>query len=220
MTDACVLVSGGIDSMTMLWEATHRYSDVYPVYIRSGLYWEDTELDYIERYLDELHREVGDVIVLDAPMDDLFIGHWSVSGDEIPDSESDDEEVYIPGRNIMLLSKAGIYSSENDIEEILHGTLHDNPFPDSTRDFFDTFEVMLSIGLDYEISIETPYSGYDKDEVLERAIDNDLPLIHTFSCINPVDGVHCGGCNKCRERQEGFKNTGNKDPVQYRVNKS
>ena len=42
-----------------------------------------------------------------------------------------------------------------------------------------------------------------------------LPLEHTFSCLAPIDGRHCGRCNKCAERQAGFRAAGMRDPTQY-----
>jgi len=59
----------------------------------------------------------------------------------------------------------------------------------------------------------TPYRALHKTDVLRRG--KDLPLEHTFSCNRPVNGRHCGACNKCHERQQGFADAGLPDPTPY-----
>jgi 7-cyano-7-deazaguanine synthase len=55
----------------------------------------------------------------------------------------------------------------------------------------------------------------DKTEVLRRG--RTLPLKHTFSCIQPDDGKHCGACNKCFERRRAFAAAGIEDPTEYQA---
>ena len=58
-----------------------------------------------------------------------------------------------------------------------------------------------------------PYASLTKSEVMQRG--RDLPLGLTFSCMHPVAGRHCGGCNKCAERRRAFADAGLPDPTEY-----
>jgi 7-cyano-7-deazaguanine synthase len=100
------------------------------------------------------------------------------------------------------------------VETLALGPLKDNPFPDSSRTFFRSFEKAASQGLDFPISIITPYKTLSKEDVILRG--RSLPLELTFSCIQPIGRYHCGMCNKCAERQKAFNNTGIPDKTVYK----
>lgn len=209
----CVLMSGGADSAVMLWKVAQEAKAV-PVYVRNGLHWEDTEIEYARRFVNSLDID-NYLKVLNLPVDDIYPETWWLTGEGVPDEDSDDEEVELPGRNILLLSKTSVFCSLNGINEIAHGTLGSNPFPDSTDDFFYRAEEMLSEGLDHEIKILRPFSDRTKEDVLREGYENDLRLDLTFSCIKPIDGNHCGECNKCGERHRYFEKAGIDDPTEY-----
>jgi 7-cyano-7-deazaguanine synthase len=63
------------------------------------------------------------------------------------------------------------------------------------------------------VRVRWPFAGLAKAEVLR--LGRDLPLRHTFSCIRPAGGRHCGRCNKCAERRRGFVAAGLSDPTEY-----
>ncbi|HEU4464102.1 MAG TPA: 7-cyano-7-deazaguanine synthase [Gemmatimonadota bacterium] len=209
----CVLVSGGLDSAVALAEAA-REGPVAPVYVRSGLVWESAEMYWLERFLQTIGAPA--LIVLDLAVADLYGAHWSLTGDEPPGADSPDQAVYLPGRNLLLLSKAGVWASENGCASIVMGPLAANPFPDGTRAFFDAMgeAIGLAMGLEDALPVETPLSGLSKTEVVRRAAA--LPVELTFSCLNPTpDHRHCGECNKCAERRRGFAEAGVADPTDY-----
>ena len=209
----CVLVSGGLDSAVALAEAM-REGPVAPVFVRSGLVWEPAEMYWLERFLQTIGAPP--LVVLDVPVDDLYGAHWSLTGDEPPDAESPDEAVYLPGRNLLLLSKAGVWAAEADCASIVMGPLAANPFPDGTRAFFDAMgsAMGLAMGREGPLPIETPLAGLTKAEVVRRAAG--LPIEFTFSCLAPTpDHRHCGACNKCAERKKGFSEAGLADPTEY-----
>lgn len=210
MKKVCVLVSGGIESSVLLYELSSKFS-LYPIYIKSGFVWEDVEIKYAKKLISNLDEELK---VLEVPVEDIYPDHWSLRGDGIPDENTEDAAVELPGRNVLLLSKASLFCSINDIQKIYLGTL-DSPFPDATSSFFSSFSRSLSQGLNHKIDINTPYMGKEKKEIIEKGIKKEIPLKLTFSCIDPVQNSHCGSCNKCAERKEGFKNAGFKDPTEY-----
>jgi len=209
----CVLASGGLDSAVALAEAA-REGPVAPVFVRSGLVWEPAEMYWLERFLQTIGAPP--LVVLDLPVADLYGAHWSLTEGDPPDVESADEAVYLPGRNLLLLSKAGVWAAEAGCASIVMGPLAANPFPDGTRAFFDAMgeAIGLAMGRGAPLLIETPLSGLSKAEVVRRAAG--LPVELTFSCLNPnPEHRHCGACNKCAERRRGFAEAGVADPTEY-----
>lgn len=216
--DIAVLISGGMDSCILLWDLSKKHRRVYPLYIRNGLLWEGVELYWLRRFLKAISdpkNSTQKITVLNLPMRDLYNGHWSLTGYDVPDYKADDPSVYLPGRNLLLLTKAVLFCALNRIGTLALGPLKGNPFPDSTKAFFRAFEKMVSCGLDFPISIITPYRYLTKDQVILRG--RLLPLELTFSCIQPADNYHCGMCNKCAERQKAFKKAGIPDKTIYKA---
>ena len=208
-----VLMSGGSDSAILAADLACQGRLVYPIYIRFGLRWEDVELQYAKQFLAALGSSmIRPLVVLDQPMEDVYGDHWSRTG-QVPDADSQDEAVYLPGRNILLISKASVWCALNGVHAIYSGVLSGNPFPDASSGFFESLAKTLSEGLNWPIQIVRPYSGLSKTDVLE--LGRNLPLEHTFSCLNPVEGHHCGTCNKCAERHKGFRNMGINDKTVY-----
>ena len=199
-----VLVSGGLDSAVLVADLGMRGHVVHPIYVRFGLAWEGVEEAYLRRFLASLSSDlsVRSLVVLDDPVTDLYGSHWSVSGEEVPDARSPDEAVELPGRNLLLLAKSSVWCALHGVPAIALGTLGGNPFPDSAREFFDGFGALVSQGLSHPFSVVTPFAQMSKSEVLQ--LGRELRLELTFSCIDPQDGLHCGRCNKCAERQRAF----------------
>jgi 7-cyano-7-deazaguanine synthase len=132
----------------------------------------------------------------------------------VPGARSHDEQVYLPGKNILLLATAAVYSAEQGISRIALAPLSSNPFPDATQSFFKRFENALSQGLGTRIRIWTPYLRLSKSAVLKRSRIG-LPFQHTLSCLRPVRALHCGRCNKCAERKRAFRAANIPDPTHY-----
>jgi 7-cyano-7-deazaguanine synthase len=211
---AAVLISGGLDSAILCVELLRDFQPVVPIYIRSGLRWEGAELAALRRFLGAVKRDgLHELVVLDEPTADVYGAHWSTSGASVPGSDTPDEAVYLPGRNILLTVKAAVWCRMRAIETLALGSLGSNPFPDSTPDFFQKLEGLLNQAMEGRLKLIRPFDHLHKTDVLLRG--KDLPLHLTFSCISPVDGQHCGTCNKCAERKKGFTDAGVPDHTGY-----
>jgi 7-cyano-7-deazaguanine synthase len=209
-----VLASGGLDSAILVAELATDGREVTPIYVRFGLAWEDVEVRHLERFLASLRTlDVKPLIVLDLPVADIYGAHWSVTGQEVPDDDSPDEAVYLPGRNLLLLAKSSVWCSLNGIPTIALGTLAANPFPDADREFSAAFSALATRALGCPLEVVTPFAGRAKRDVLE--IGRPFALDLTFSCIAPRSERHCGRCNKCAERQLAFKELGLADTTAY-----
>jgi len=212
-----VLVSGGADSAVLVADRARQGWIVHPIYVQFGLSWEPTEEAHLRRFLDSLPTELDThpLVVLALPIADVYGAHWSVSGTDVPDASTPDAAVFLPGRNLLLLSKATVWCVLNGVETIALATLKGNPFADSSADFFASFGAMVERGLEHRLSVLAPFADMTKSDVLEMG--RDLALEYTFSCIAPVAGRHCGRCNKCHERREGFAAARMRDPTAYAV---
>ena len=213
-----VLVSGGLDSLVLAaWEAQSH--GVQPIYVSCGLPWEPIEQAFVARFLTAYRTPHAFLPLarLEVPVRDIYPDtHWAIRGVP-PGYDTDDREVQLVGRNIMLLAKAGIYCSVAGLTRIVVGQLQGNPFPDATPEFFAAMARALSLGLAHEIEIATPFAAMDKSEVIRLGVELGVPLELTLSCMNPRGGLHCGQCSKCRERRDAFHEAGVDDPTSYAV---
>jgi 7-cyano-7-deazaguanine synthase len=210
-----VLISGGLDSAVLLAEEAAR-GDVQPIYVSVGIAWERDERDALARFLAAARIErVRPVVSLTVDMRDVYSpAHWAMTG-RAPGYHTPDEDVYLTGRNIVLLGKAGVFAAGADIHRLALGTLDHNPFPDATPAFRSAMASALSIGLAHAIEIAAPYAQARKAEVIRRGVALGLPLELTLSCMSPTKGGHCGVCSKCRERHDAFLEAEIADPTVY-----
>ncbi len=211
-----VLLSAGLDSM-VLAAAEARKAPVHPIYVSTGLAWEEAELAALGRLLSAppFAGRAEALARLSFTVRDLYPAtHWAIRG-EPPAFDTPDEDVYLAGRNVALLSKAAIYCSQHGIGRIAMGLLTGNPFPDATPRFFETMGTALSLGLAHAITIDAPFASMDKSDVIRLGVELGVPLQLTLSCMNPQRGVHCGQCSKCRERRDAFHDAQVDDATAY-----
>ncbi len=211
---AGVLASGGVESAALLAWALERYRFTTPLYVRAGFRWEAAELRALRKVVDRLDgARLAPPVLLDAPVRDVYGRHWGLTGRGVPDAKSPDSAVYLPGRNLFLVSKAAVYAALHELDAVVLGPLKDNPFPDATPEFFEALGRAIRLGLNTALSIETPFRDFHKSDLIARY--RHLPWSLTFSCIRSVGDRHCGRCNKCAERRRAFADAGVKDPTRY-----
>jgi len=209
-----VLTSGGLDSAILCVDLLGDFSRIIPIYVRSGLRWEDAEMASLARFLEAVNTDgISSLVVLEEPIADVYGLHWSTGGASVPGSDSADAAVYLPGRNLLLTVKAAVWCRLREVETLALGSLGSNPFPDTTPEFFDTLESLLHRALGGQLRLVRPFDRLEKTDVLARG--KHLPLHLTFSCIDPQNGQHCGRCNKCAERQKAFRIAGMIDLTPY-----
>ena len=216
MADIAVLLSGGLDSAVLVAHAA-RTAVVQPIYVSAGLSWEQEERALVERLLQSSSVASGvlPLAVLAADVADVYpANHWARRGAP-PAYDTPDEDVYLPGRNLLLLAKAGVLCALGGIPRIAIGLLAGNPFPDATPEFLASMARALSSGLARRIAIEAPFSAMHKEDVIVLGSSLGVPFELTMSCMKPAGGRHCGLCSKCRERRDGFSAAGVKDPTEY-----
>ena len=214
--DTAVLLSAGLDS-AVLAASEARRARVFPIYVAAGLAWEQAELRALERLLagEPYAGRMEPLARLAFTVEDLYPAtHWALRG-EAPAYDTPDEDVYLAGRNVVLLSKAAIYCARHQIPRIALGPLAGNPFPDATHEFFQAMARALSIGLAHDLDVAAPFVQMTKAEVIRLGMDLRVPLGLTLSCMSPGNDLHCGRCSKCRERHDAFLQAGVADPTVY-----
>jgi 7-cyano-7-deazaguanine synthase len=219
-----VLFSAGLDSAVLLAEEAGR-GPVWPLYVSVGLAWEPAERETARRLLASraYGASVRPIVPLRFSMEDVYPPtHWAIRG-EPPAYDTPDEDVYLTGRNLVLLTKAGVWAAQHGLSRLVLGPLAGNPFPDATSEFFESMARTLCLGLAHAVEIDAPFRALHKEDVVRRGLALGVPFEHTLSCMNPQRGghgavvayLHCGACSKCRERLDAFRSVGVRDPAPY-----
>lgn len=217
---AIILLSGGLDSSTVLAEAT-----------RAGRRCHALSFRYGQRHEHEIkaasaiarHFAVFEHTVLDI---DLAAFGGSALTDEIsvPKDALEDEGIpvtYVPARNTIFLSFALAYAEVREAREIWLGVnaIDYSGYPDCRPEYIAAFEAMANLatkeGVEGRgVSILTPLSRLDKTGIVNRAFELGVPLEHTHSCYDPVEsGASCGRCDACLLRARGFDGANRTDPA-------
>ncbi len=151
------MLSGGLDSAVLAAQEARTYV-VHPVYVAGGLAWEEGEQRVVRQLLSrppfsDAAYPVQPLARLEFNMRDVYPAtHWALMGTP-PAYDTPDEDVYLHGRNIALLSKAAVYAASRKVSRIVVAPLAGNPFPDATPQFFAALSAAFSLGLAAPIDI-------------------------------------------------------------------
>jgi 7-cyano-7-deazaguanine synthase len=221
MSEAVVLLSGGMDSATAAYEARNEGYEISALHTSYGQRTEGKEYDCARRLAEEL--DANDFLHIET--DHLSaIGGSSLTDESMTvgdASDGDEEEIpdtYVPFRNANLLSMAVSYAEARGAEAVFIGA-HTEDFagyPDCRPAFFEAFQAVVDTGTKpgTEISIEAPYAERSKAEIAERGLELGVPYEHTWSCYR-AEAPACGTCDSCSYRREAFERAGSEDPIAY-----
>lgn len=215
MKDAVMVLSGGMDSTTMLYDYADRIA--LAVTFDYGSNHNAREIECARYHCKQLGIELVEV-----KMD--FIGRLFNSSllsgaDAIPEGNYDDENMrstVVPFRNgIMLAAAAGLAESRGLHTVMMANHAGDHAiYPDCRPAFVDAMSRAISEGTYEHIAIFAPYTGLTKTQIAARGGELGIDYAHTYSCYKGGER-HCGRCGTCRERREAMQQAGLTDPTIY-----
>ncbi len=221
MTNAVVLLSGGLDSTTTLAQAIADGCKVTAISFRYG-----------QRHTKELVSAENvcrfynvDHVVIDLNLSSFRSALTRQDLDVPLDREGElDAKIpitYVPARNIIFLSIAAGLCESIDADRIYIGAnaVDYSGYPDCRPEFFEAYENMIGKGTKAgvegrPIKVMTPILYDSKADIVRRGKKLGAPLHLTWSCYNGGEKA-CGHCDSCRLRLKGFKEAGYKDEIEY-----
>lgn len=210
-----MVLSGGMDSTTMLYEYADRIA--LAVNFVYGSNHNARELECARYNCDKLGIELV-VVNLDF-VGRLFNSSLLSGADAIPEGNYDSENMkstVVPFRNgIMLAAAAGLAESRGLSAVMLANHSGDHAiYPDCREGFVKAMAAAISEGTYEHIRLEAPYTNITKTQIALRGKKLGVDYSHTYSCYK--GGVkHCGKCGTCRERREALREAGIPDPTIY-----
>ncbi len=210
-----IIVSGGMDSVTML----HEYRDRIAVGISFdyGSNHNAREIPFARMHCERLGIK-HIVISLDF-MNRYFKSSLLEGADAVPDGHYADENMkstVVPFRNGIMLSIAVGIAESNGLRYVMmanHGGDH-SIYPDCRREFVCAFDAAAKAGTYVGAGILAPYTGITKADIARRGKEMGLDYSETWSCYKGGD-VHCGRCGTCVERREALAEAGIEDTTPY-----
>jgi len=226
MSAAVLLLSGGLDSTTLLAHALHDGFDVHAMTFRYGQR-HSTEVSAARRVAEAFG--IRDHVIVDIDLR-TFGGSALTSDVAVPkdrDVSADSSEIpvtYVPARNTIFLSFALAWSEVLGAGDIFIGVnaLDYSGYPDCRPEYIAAFEQMANLatrgGVDgtNRVRIRVPFINFTKAEIIKRGLALNVDYGITQSCYDPsADGIACGHCDACQLRLKGFHDAGASDPAPY-----
>ncbi|MSP61724.1 MAG: 7-cyano-7-deazaguanine synthase QueC [Myxococcales bacterium] len=226
MERAVILLSGGLDSATVLALARERGYDCYALSFRYGQR-HAVELEAAGR----VARTLGATLHRTAEVDLRWIGGSALTADlavpkDRPVEAMGDGEIpvtYVPARNALFLCYALAWAEVLGARDLFAGmnALDYSGYPDCRPEFLAAFQTMARLGTragvgGAEITVHAPLIRMTKAEIIREGIRLGVDYAITHSCYDPAsDGGACGRCDSCALRKKGFRDADVSDPTRY-----
>ena len=222
MSKAVILLSGGLDSTTVLAIAKSQGYDCYAL-----------SFDYGQKQRSELESSISiakksNVIehrIMKISLSDIGGSALTDQSIDVPKySESDEIPItYVPARNTIFLSFALAWAEVVDCQTIFIGVnaLDYSGYPDCRPEFIEAFENMANLATKQSvegdrIQIKTPLISMTKAEIIKKGLSLGVDYSETTSCYDANTlGEACGECDACVLRKIGFENANVQDPTRY-----
>jgi len=215
MKDSLIVVSGGMDSITMLYE----YADQ----IALGVSFEyGSKHNGKEIPLAQMHCERLGIKHITIPlkfMEEYFVSSLLNGGEDIPEGNYNEENMkstVVPFRNGIMLSVACGLAESNGLKKVMianHGGDH-TIYPDCRPEFIQSMSDAMTAGTDTKVEVFAPYTTINKTNIAEHGKALGIDYSETWSCYKGGDR-HCGKCGTCRERIEALHDAGIVDNTVY-----
>ena len=217
--NAVVLLSGGLDSATVLAIATDR-----------GYRCHALSVDYGQRHRSELlaaEKVAGSMSadIKTVKLDLRTFGGSALTDDiDVPVEEAEGIPVtYVPARNTIMLSLALAWAEVLDAGDVFIGVnaVDYSGYPDCRPEFINAYEEMANLATragvtGHRLTIHTPLIDLSKADIIRQGTELGVDYAMTISCYQAdAEGRACGVCDSCRIRAAGFASAGVDDPTRY-----
>ena len=215
--DTVIIVSGGIDSITLLYEFSSKIA--LAVSFDYGRNHNDKEIPFARYHCEKLG--IPHVTINLEFMKTLFNSSLLSGDDAIPDADYDEDNMHstvVPFRNGIMLSIAAGLAENNGLKRVMmanHGGDH-SIYPDCRPEFVNSMDNAIKHGTYEGVRLFTPYTNITKTDIVKKGIELGVDYSHTWSCYRGGD-KHCGTCGTCRERKLAFAELNVSDPTDYIV---
>ena len=213
--DAVIVISGGMDSTTMLYEFQNEIA------LAVTFDYGSTQ-NAREREFAIMHCKRLGIKHLIIPLDFMhqyFKSSLLGSPDDIPEGNYDDENMkstVVPFRNGIMLAIACGIAESNGLKRVMianHAGDH-AIYPDCRPAFVEAMSAAMQNGTYDHVAVFAPYTGLSKADIARRGAALGLDYSETYSCYKGRE-KHCGKCGTCRERREALREAGIDDPTMY-----
>lgn len=215
MKDCIIILSGGMDSTTLLYEYQDRI--LKAISFHYGSNHNDKEIPLAEYHCQKLgipHHTIRLDFIKEYLHSSLIEGD-----DAIPEGNYDEENMkstVVPFRNGIMLSIATGIADDVKAKYVMmanHGGDH-TIYPDCTPSFVENMSKAMSAGTYQNITLLAPYTNLTKVDIARRGAQLGIDYSQTWSCYRGGE-IHCGKCGTCRERKEALQLAGIKDNTPY-----
>ncbi len=221
MIDSIAIISGGMDSVTLLYYLVKRkaHSPALLTFVYGQKHTREAEFAryHARRLKCRDHRLLDLTFLVPA-----FAGSSLVSDDlPIPSMQAvagdDQPSTYVPNRNMIFLSIAIAYAETRGVAEVYYGAQRNDlvGYWDTTPEFVDRMNATLQLNRRNSIQIKTPFVHYSKADILRLGFELGVDYGKTWSCFHG-DQVACGVCPACVQRLQAFEELDIPDPLPYR----
>ena len=210
-----IIVSGGMDSITLLHE--RKDTIALAVSFDYGSNHNAREIPFARLHCQRLG--IRHVVIPLAFMQQYFKSSLLDGADAIPDghyADSNMKSTVVPFRNGIMLSIAVGIAESNSLRRVLianHGGDH-AIYPDCRPEFITAIDAAAKAGTYVDVAIEAPYTNISKTDIARRGKSLAIDYSETWSCYKGGQ-VHCGTCGTCVERKEALREAGIADPTVY-----
>lgn len=220
---AVLLLSGGLDSTTLLALAVRQGYQIHALSFRYGQR-HAVELEAARRAA--ARYGVARHLIVDIDLR-TFGGSVLTAHGEVPRDRPLDAPgipaTYVPARNTIFLAYALAFAEVTGASDIFIGVnaLDYSGYPDCRPEYIESFERMANLATraaaeGRRLVIHAPLIRMAKREIIELGLQLGVDYADTSSCYDPApDGTACGHCDACRLRLRGFAEAGATDPVRY-----
>ena len=215
MKDSLIVVSGGMDSVTLLYEYAERIA--LAVSFDYGANHNAQEIPFARLHCARLG--IKHIVIPLAFMKEYFKSSLLSGGESIPEGHYADENMKstdVPFRNGIMLSIACGIAESNGLKQVLianHGGDH-AIYPDCRSEFIHAMDSAMRAGTYENIGISAPYTHISKSDIAKKKKKLQVNYAETWSCYKGGT-KHCGKCGTCIERKEALREAGIDDATEY-----